>query len=335
MLSIVLVTWNGWSLLERCLVSLSTAVRGLEGVEIIVVDNGSTDGTADALAAEYPRVRLVAVDGNLGFARANNLGAAEARGSLLLLLNNDTVVAPDAIGALLAAAGEHPEFDLFAPEMRQLARPDRVDNRGIYLDRGGHFRQLDSGAPVLPPRARCEIFGPSGGACLVRRGVVDDVGLFTGGLESYLEDADFAARARAARYRTLYVPESCVLHEGSATGERIADRKFYLIQRNMLAVWRHWFGTVPGRPSWWVGALYEVGQVARAAMHGRGAVALRAKRDAEAVAGLRAGGGARAGRSACDALHGWLGLRARPVAPPRAGVARAASRAPSEVGAAV
>lgn len=309
-LSVVLVTWNGWSLLRPCLASLAAALRPVGAAEVLVVDNGSTDGTAERLAAEFPWVRRIAAGENLGFARANNLAAAEARGELVFLLNNDTLVDADCVAAIVRAADAHPEFALFAPEMRRLAAPELVDNRGIYLDRGGHFRQLDAGCPVARPRSLSEVFGPSGGACLVRREVIAHVGLFAEALVSYLEDADFAARARAAGYRTLFVPASHLLHAGSATGARIADRKLYLIQRNMLVLWRHWVARRPSVRALALGFLYEAGQVVRAGARGQGAIAWRAKRDAAQVRVARPEFAGRAGRRA---VRDWLGVRARAV----------------------
>src|SRR5690606_4737268 len=133
-------------------------------LEIVVVDNASSDGTGEELASAYPHVRYLRLPDNRGFAAGNNVGLSLATGSLVFLLNNDTVVEPGAMAALLAAASEHPEFDVFAPQMLRMHEPSVVDNRGIYLDRSGHLRQLDSGADELPRRPPSEIFGASGGA---------------------------------------------------------------------------------------------------------------------------------------------------------------------------
>jgi GT2 family glycosyltransferase len=116
---VLLVSWNGWGLLRPCLTSLADALRAASAdAEVLVVDNGSVDGTAEGLAAEFPWVRRIDAGRNLGFALANNLGAAEARGELLFLLNNDTIVDRESVAELLRAADAHPEFALFAPEMR-------------------------------------------------------------------------------------------------------------------------------------------------------------------------------------------------------------------------
>jgi GT2 family glycosyltransferase len=300
--SIIFVTWNGWPLLRAVLRSLIDTNQASDATEILVIDNGSTDGTAEGLAREFPAARYLPQVTNLGFARANNIGAEEASADLLFLLNNDTTVAPGAINELLNAARAHPEFDIFVPEMRIMRAPDIVDNRGIYLDGTAHFRQLDSGTPVADRRPRSEIFGASGGACLIRRRVVQQIGLFDETLESYLEDADFAARARANGFRALFVPESVILHVGSATAQRIADRKFFLIQRNMRTLWRRWIAPAPWNPTWWTGMAYEAFQAAKATRAGRLKLYVRAKRSAFRDSGVK---------SARAAVREWIGVKAR------------------------
>lgn len=317
-LSVVLVSWNGWTLLEPCLTSLVADVPPGVRLDVIVVDNGSTDGTPERLARDWPAVRCLRSRENLGFARANNRALAVARAPLVLLLNNDTTLVPGTLAALLAAADAHPEFALFAPEMRVMAHPDRVDNRGIYLDATGHLRQLDAGRPVAAARPRGEVFAPSGGACLLRRQPVARLGLFEEALESYLEDGEFALRARAAGLRTLYVPDAAVLHVGSATGARIAERKFFLVQRNMRAVARRWLPFRPGRAHSWLGLGYELAQGARALAVGRGPLWLRARRAADAVT-FAAPAPTPAARAT---LREWVGVRHRPLvgaAPPAPG----------------
>lgn len=312
-LSVIMVTWNGWDLTRRALASLyATAPAGLR-LEVVVVDNDSTDATRPALAAEFPQVRLVRLDRNYGFATANNRAIPHATAPLLFLLNNDTVVEPGALAALVDAARAHPAFDVFASQMVQLADPGRVDNRGIYLDATAHCRQLDTDAPVEPGRPACEIFGASAGACVLRRRVVDELQLFDESLESYWEDCDFAYRVRAAGHRCLYVPGARIRHVGSATGNRIADRKLYLIQRNMPLVTARWLRFPPLRAYSWLFAARELYYVARAPLAGRGGLVLRAKRDAwrrTAREGRRSTGDA--------ALRRWIGRKARPLDPARA-----------------
>lgn len=308
LLSVLLVTWNGWTLLERCLRSLEAEGDAVGAIEIVVVDNASSDSTGERLASLYPQVRYLRLPDNRGFAAGNNAGLPLATGELIFLLNNDTVVEPGAIAALLAAAAERPEFSIFAPQMLRMHQPTVVDNRGIYLDRSGHLRQLDAGVDTLPCRPTSEIFGASGGAALIRRGVIDRCGLFDESLGSYLEDGDFACRVRAAGFRTLHVPGSHILHEGSATGDRLPERKLHLIQRNMLVVHRRWFPFRPWQAASWLGLAHEAAQWARSAARRQGSVTWKAKRAALAVQAPEnpvPGGSSR--------LRRWLGVRGIPL----------------------
>lgn len=305
--SVVIVTWNGLALTRRALDSLYATTRG-EELQVIVVDNGSEDGTAAALGEEYPQVEVLALDRNHGFAVANNRALALARAPLVLLLNNDATVRPGAVAALLAAAEARPAFAVFVPEMLRMAAPDVVDNRGIWLDTSARCRQLDAGRPALPPRAEGEVFGASGGACLIRHALIDALGLFDESLGSYWEDCDFALRVRAAGHRAWYVPGAQVLHEGSATASRIADHKLYLIHRNMTRVCARWVPFRPWRLSSWLGAAVQLYYLARALRDGQLASLLRARRDAR-----RAGAGPLPAGTDRARLLPWIGRREAPA----------------------
>lgn len=305
--AVVVVTWNGWALTRRALRSVY-ADPPREGVQVVVVDNGSTDDTAAAIGAEFPAATYLRLDRNYGFAIANNRALPHVVAPLVLLLNNDAELAPGALAALVDAAAAEPAFDVFATQMLRLRDPARVDNRGLYLDLSGHCRQLDAGRPAVPGRPRSEIFGASGGACLVRTRVLTALGLFDETLGSYWEDCDFAYRARAAGRRCLYVPEAVVLHEGSATGDRLPDAKLFQIQRNMAVVCARWIGFRPLRATSWLSVAAELFQVGRAATRGRGRVALRAK-----WAARRHPAGGHAPPDAWARLRPWVGVDGRPA----------------------
>jgi GT2 family glycosyltransferase len=308
-MAVVVVTWNGWELTRRALRSVDAAAPA-GGVEVIVVDNGSSDGTAAGVAAEFPGARLVRLDRNYGFAAANNRALPHVTAPLVLLLNNDAVLSPGALAALLDAAATAPAFDVFATQMLRLRDPARVDNRGLYLDASGHCRQLDAGRPAEPARPRAEVFGASGGACLVRSALVRELGLFDETLGSYWEDCDFAYRVRAAGRRCLYVPEAVVLHEGSATGDRMGDAKLFHIQRNMAVVCRRWIPFRPGRATPWLSLAAEGFQLARAAARGQGGVVLRAKLAARRHPGRAVHA---RGPGVWRRLRPWIGVQSRPV----------------------
>ena len=306
--SVVVVTWNGWALTRRALRSVY-ADPPLGGVQVVVVDNGSSDGTAGRVGAEFPRAAYVRLDRNYGFAIANNRAIPHVAAPLVLLLNNDAELRPGALAALLDAAAAEPAFDAFATQMLRLRDPARVDNRGLYLDVSGHCRQLDAGRSAAPGRPRSEVFGPSGGACLIRTQLLTELGLFDETLGSYWEDCDFAYRVRAAGRRCLYVPEAVVLHEGSATGDRMRDAKLFQIQRNMAIVCRRWIPFRPQRATPWLSLAAEGFQLARATVRGQGAVVLRAKRAAR----CHPTGSHVRTTAAWRNLRGWVGVRGRPL----------------------
>ena len=305
--SFIIVSWNQWEVLRRCLSSVLASKTAVP-LEIIVVDNGSMDGTAEALRTGFPSVRCVRLDTNRGFAAANNRGVEVGTANLLFLLNNDTVVDPTAVDALVDAARRFPMFDIFAPQMIRLRDEARVDNRGIYVSLAGHCRQLDAGTPVRQQRARCEVFGASGGACLIRRSVVEEIGLFDETLGSYLEDCDFAFRALATGHRCLYEPEARILHEGSLTGDLMPDYKYHQIQRNMRIVRSRWLAPRPWGAVHWMAKAYDGYRLAKAIFQHRYGALLRANREA---AGISSPFAKWSTPTAKRRVEKWLGQRAK------------------------
>lgn len=231
--SVIVPTWNGWTLLETALESLEQ--QTFPDFEVIVVDNGSTDGTAEHLARRFPDVRLIRFPENRGFAPAVNAGISEARGDVVVLMNNDTEADPGWIGALVRALDEHPEVGSCASKMLDFYDRSRIDAAGDRL--GIMASQIGHGMPDGPefdvPRY---VLSACAGASAYRRAALDDVGLFDERFFAYMEDVDLGVRLQFAGYRCLYVPDAVIFHKGSATARRIAGRRFHLLMRNSLFV---------------------------------------------------------------------------------------------------
>ncbi|MDX2168190.1 MAG: glycosyltransferase family 2 protein, partial [Deltaproteobacteria bacterium] len=231
-LSAIVVNWNGREHLEVCLGSLLR--QTLAGIEIVLVDNGSTDGSLDLVRARYgDAVRVVALADNRGYAGGLNAGLRAARGRLLLPLNTDTEVAPDCCARLLAAADAHPTTGMFAPKI--LAFDDRglIDNVGhlLYADglsRGRGRLERDRGQYDADE----EIVLPSGCAVLLRRAMLRDVGVFDEALFAYCEDTDLGLRGRLAGWRCRAVPGAVVYHKYSAATDAYSPLKAFLVERN-------------------------------------------------------------------------------------------------------
>lgn len=230
--SIVIINWNGKEHLARCLASLEA--QTYRDFEVIVVDNGSADGSVAFLRERYPTVHLICNDRNLGFARANNQGIAVARGRYIVILNNDSQTEPQWLEALVSAAERHPEIGAFAPLVLFNDRRDTVDSAGLTISVLGHGVQNLLGERVERVAEVHEVFGVSGTAALFRRELLQDVGLFDEDYFAYYEDVDLAWRARLRGWRARLVPEAIVYHAHSATLGRGSPFKKRLLTRNRL-----------------------------------------------------------------------------------------------------
>lgn len=235
--SVVVINYNRRDLLEQCLDSLARAAAEVpDEVEFVVVDNGSEDGSAEFVAARYPRARLVVLERNEGFAGGMAVALAAARGEWIAVFNNDTTVAPDALRAMLEAGERDPRVGAVAPQMRFADRPRIVNSAGMEMDRLGIAEDRLVGVSIDHPLVgeASEVFGATGGAALYRRTMIDEVGGFDASYFAFFEDADLAWRARARGWRAVYEPRAVVLHHHSATARHGSPRKLYLVGRNRV-----------------------------------------------------------------------------------------------------
>ncbi|MCS7260853.1 MAG: glycosyltransferase [Anaerolineae bacterium] len=230
--SIVIINWNGQEHLARCLASLEA--QTYRDFEIIVVDNGSTDGSVGFIRERYPAVRLIRNERNMGFARANNQGIAMARGRYIAILNNDTQAEPPWLETLVSAAEAHPEMGAFAPLVLFNDRRDTIDSAGLTVLIWGYGVQNRLGEHRARAGSICEVFGVTATAALFRRELLLDIGLFDEDYFIYYEDVDLAWRARLRGWRALFVPEAIVYHTHSATVGRNSPFKRRLLTRNRL-----------------------------------------------------------------------------------------------------
>jgi len=228
--SVVILNWNGSQLLPACLSALDA--QTFRDFEVIVVDNGSSDGSPEWLTAQYPAVRLIQNTTNLGFATANNQGMRAAQAPLIMLLNNDAYLAPDCLQNLFEAADRATWAGMFACKILQHDTSDRMDSAGIEVDRAGLAWNRGWGDLTSQHTQSREVFGPSAAAALYRRTMLDQIGLLDDDFFIYYEDVDLAWRAQWVGLRCLYVPEAVVEHVHSATTRRGSPFKRRLLSRN-------------------------------------------------------------------------------------------------------
>ncbi len=232
-ISAIIVSWNGMRHLPNCLAALAPQLPA--GGELVLVDNGSSDGMPVWARAAYPQARVIALPENLGFAGGVNAGLRAASGELLLLLNDDAFAEPGFVAALLAALGADPGLGAVGGVLLFDHRPELVASAGIRVRRDGVALDLWPGRPASElPAAPQPIFGVSGGAALLRRSMLADIGLMEPGFFNYLEDADLAWRARLRGWRSAVAPAARARHIYSATAGQGSPFKQRLLGRNRL-----------------------------------------------------------------------------------------------------
>ncbi len=232
--SIVVPNWNGRDWLPGCLEGL--AEQSLAPREIIVVDNGSSDGSLAYLNEIHPEVRVVELGRNTGFAHAANRGIEAARHELVALINTDVVLAPDWLARLADVLESDPGAASVACKMLSLEDPDEVYDAGDVLRRDGACEQRgrfarDDGRWDEPG----EIFGACAGAALYRRAALLGVGGFDERYFAYLEDVDLALRLRLAGWRCRYEP-AVALHAGGGSSHQLRGGHQFLVTRNTLVL---------------------------------------------------------------------------------------------------
>ena len=239
--TVVIPNYNGMKYIRDCLDSLK-CLREESDFHIIVVDNGSKDGSMEVISEEYPEVQLIALPENTGFCHAVNVGIEGSSTPYVLLLNNDTKVLPGFIKYLEEAMEESENIFSVNPLMLTMQDENIVDNAGIRYCVLGWAFDRGKGKSASDFTEKKNIFAACGGASLYRREVFETIGLFDENHFAYLEDVDMGYRARIFGYRNVYEPKARVVHAGSGTsGSRYNEFKTrlssannaYLIGKNM------------------------------------------------------------------------------------------------------
>jgi GT2 family glycosyltransferase len=271
--AVVIPTWNGRELLDAALASLA---RQTLPAEVIVVDNGSMDGTAEHVRTAHRGVELVALPENRGFAAAVNAGVSASSAEYVALLNNDMEVEPGWLAALVDALDADPGAGSAASKLRMLREPGVLDGAGDLVTWYGATWRRGHGEP---DRGQYDepgvVASPCAGAALYRRRALEEVGGFDERFFAYLEDADWGLRAQLAGWRCLWVPAAVAYHLGGATSRRMGDLETELIARNTLALVLKSFPA--GRLVAWSPLIlgYQAWTLARAVAHGSWRAVLR------------------------------------------------------------
>jgi len=236
LVSAIVLNYNGLGFAPESVRSLLD--QDLEGIEVLVVDNGSSDGSADELARLFgDRIELVRSQRNLGFGGGNNLGIRRTRGRHVVLLNNDAVAAPSFVRELVAAAEGAPRIGMVAARVLDYARRDVIDTVGhlLYpdgLNRGRGRLEQDRGQYDA---CRTALF-PSGAAALYTRVMLDEIGLFDERFFLYGDDAELGLRGRLAGWSCALAPKAVAYHHYSRSTGAYSRLKAFYVERNRVLV---------------------------------------------------------------------------------------------------
>jgi GT2 family glycosyltransferase len=255
LVSIIILNWNGCQDTLACLASL--AKLGYAPYTIVVVDNHSTDDSVVAIRREYPTITLLETSENLGFVGGNNLGIEHAQrlgSDYILLLNNDTEVAPDLIRQMVTVAEADPHIGVVGPTIYYYEQPDVIWSAGGHIDwsKGRtwmmNLDEADQGQLGTLPRPVSFV---TGCALLARRAVFNQVGLLDKRFFMYYEETEWCTRATRAGYRIVHVPQAKVWHKISYAARDTSPIVSYYMTRNRLlllrlvhAGWRAWVHTL-------------------------------------------------------------------------------------------
>jgi GT2 family glycosyltransferase len=275
-LSIVIPNWNGARFLPVCLEALRQQTH--PALEVLIVDNASSDGSQDLIQREYPWVKLIELPTNTGFTGACNTGMRAATGEIVALLNNDTEVDPGWAAAVVDAFARHPEVGSVASKMLLFEKRDHIHTTGDFFTtdgRGGNrgVWQKDEGQFDREEY----VFSACGGSSAYRRVMLDQIGLLDDDFFFSGEDVDLGWRVNLSGWRCLYTPAAIVYHHLSATGGGVTasyydgrNLIFILVKNLPGALWRKYGGQIlraQARQAWAAIRAWR-GQAARAKLRG-------------------------------------------------------------------
>ncbi len=256
LLSVIIVSWNVRTLLAQALQSLLDSWGEQPGLEIIVVDNASHDGTCEMLRHSFPQVQVIASEQNLGFTRGNNRGLEKAHGRYLLLLNPDTEIRPGALTQLIDYLQAHPQTGMVGPQLLNSDGSHQPSRRRfptlpvLFLESTWmqglaprrllqHFYMEDQPADIEQ-----EVDWITGAAMLIPRTVFEQIGGLDEGFFMYSEELDWCRRIRAAGWKIAYLPTAQIVHHEGKSSEQVTAARHIYFQSSKVRYTRKYHGAL-------------------------------------------------------------------------------------------
>jgi GT2 family glycosyltransferase len=236
LISVIILNWNGKDYLYPCIRSVKE--QTYQNMEIILVDNASTDGSVEYIKNLFPDLRLIINHENIGYGGGNNLGIREAKGKYIFILNSDTEIEEKCVEWLWRCIEADQKIGVTTPKILLYDRRDTIDAAGLTVYPDG----LSIGRGRLEPQEKYnhseEVFFGSGCASLYRKEMLKEIGLFDTDFFAYAEDTDLGWRARLAGWNAYYVPGAVVYHHHSKKFGVYSSMKAFLVERNRI--WVAW-----------------------------------------------------------------------------------------------
>lgn len=234
LVTVIVLNWNRKTLLKRCIDSLKA--QTYRPLEIILVDNGSHDGSPDYIREHFPEVRLLVNEKNLGFCGGNNVGLREAKGDYIALMNNDAVMEPECIAEMVRSIEKGKDIGAVATKILLEDKPTHLDAAGIGICLDGLSIGRGRMEEASQYNEEAEVFFVSDCVSLYRKEMIADIGLYDDDFFAYAEETDMGWRARLKGWRTLYNPKAVATHSHSSTLGSYSPFKVFLVERNRVWV---------------------------------------------------------------------------------------------------
>lgn len=274
-LSVVIVNWNTGDYLKECLKSLQPWLKPEAPlkVEVLVVDNASSDGSTFLVQQDFPQVKLIANEENRGWAGGNNQGIQESRGRYILLLNPDTLLLPGSLDHLVQFLEDHPEAGAVAPK---LLYPDGTVQPSLRSFPYPCYLFYDSiGLSRLFPKSRkfsayrmgyfqydkvVEVDQPMGSALLLRRSALEEVGLIDEDFPIFFNDVDWCYRAKQKGWKIYFLPEAQIIHYGGQSTRQVRPQMILESHRSLVRFYqKHWKNQFHPLVYWFLLQLIQLG----------------------------------------------------------------------------
>lgn len=245
--SIIVLNWNGKNFLKNCLDSLQKL--SYSKTEIIVVDNGSVDGSQALVKKHYPKIKLIENKINYGFAQGNNIGYKASKGEYVMFLNNDTIVTPNFLQPLIKDFENDLSIGCLQPQMRVMNERDLIDVVGSFMTGSGFLYHYGyrKDRSLEQYNIKKEIFSAKGACIILPRKILQKVGVFDEDFFIFFEETDLCYRIWLAGYKVIYEPKSVIYHfcggDTTTSDSYKYERRIYLIFKNTNCSYLKNFGT--------------------------------------------------------------------------------------------